>query len=390
MIPRLWRILLVLAVFVASSRYIEAQTPHATIVGAVHDSLGAGIADAEVILTGAAPARVARTGPIGDFVLPEVPAGTAKLTIRRLGFRPADATVNVGRSETTSVRVVLAPIARRLAPVVAIAQTEISNARLSGFNARVARGGGHFITRAQIDRLSNTSLVDALRRIGGVRVIAVRGGHSVLLGGATCPPTVFVDGFASTVDVIDLDILDLRSVEGVEVYAGGLSAPPELLPLAGRERCGVVAVWSRPFRSRPAVATSSINVDSLLSAKAILTESEVDVPAAYEPHSAEPVYPEEQLRRGVAGRVFLEFVVDSRGVVEAGTIRVVTASDSAFGRAAMSAIAHAVFRPALLRGRPVSQLVQLPFEFEPGASAGAAESKRPDEFAIERFLATKI
>jgi protein TonB len=49
--------------------------------------------------------------------------------------------------------------------------------------------------------------------------------------------------------------------------------------------------------------------------------------------------------------------------VERGTVRVVDATHPAFGEAARAAVAAMRFRPAEVGGRPVRQLVELPFEF---------------------------
>ena len=45
-------------------------------------------------------------------------------------------------------------------------------------------------------------------------------------------------------------MLDLASVEGIEVYSGVATVPPEFMGARGTHACGVVAVWSRPFRRR--------------------------------------------------------------------------------------------------------------------------------------------
>jgi len=60
----------------------------------------------------------------------------------------------------------------------------------------------------------------------------------------------YLDGFPATSGPMDLDMIDLSGVEGIEVYAGMTSIPAEFMGVVGGEQCGVIAVWSRPTRPR--------------------------------------------------------------------------------------------------------------------------------------------
>ena len=85
------------------------------------------------------------------------------------------------------------------------------------------------------------------------------------------------------------------------------------------------------------------------------------------PDSASPIapyYPEALKRARTAGDVLIEFVVDTAGVPELGTVGIVAASHPAFGTAARDAVASARFTPAFKAGKPVRQLVQVPVKFE--------------------------
>jgi TonB family protein len=312
------------------------------------------------------------TGQTGEYILRDVPVGTTTISVRRLGFHPRSATVSVSDSNDTHSDFVLAQVARMLSSVAvqANAARQPQDERLAGFNARAQHGaGGRYITREQIDANPNSRLIDALRHMPGVRVINLRGaaGRSVVLGGANCPPTVFVDGFAASLGSVDLDMFDLGSTEGVEVYTGSSSIPPELLPAQGQERCGVIAIWGRAAHmrrsSRDAVAAE--DVAELVANGAVLTADQVEVPAAYEEGSAAPIYPPDLLKSRVSGRVVLEFVVDVDGRVELGTIGVVSSTNRAFVDAARNALAQARFSAATVANRAVRQLVQAPFDFSP-------------------------
>lgn len=70
-----------------------------------------------------------------------------------------------------------------------------------------------------------------------------------------------------------------------------------------------------------------------------------------------PVYPAALAAAGVEGHVRLEFVVDTVGHCEPGSVRVVSSTHAAFEGAAVEAVLGTVYRPAQARGRPVRQRV---------------------------------
>jgi len=89
----------------------------------------------------------------------------------------------------------------------------------------------------------------------------------------------------------------------------------------------------------------------------------VEKPALAAPGSPQPRYPELLRQAGVGGEVVAEFVVDTLGRVEPGTLRVVS-SDHALFTAAVSAVLPSLrFLPAEAAGRRVRQLVRQPFSF---------------------------
>lgn len=71
-----------------------------------------------------------------------------------------------------------------------------------------------------------------------------------------------------------------------------------------------------------------------------------------------PKYPLVQESAGVPGRVVVEFIVGTTGEIEAGSLRIVEASDSAFASPSRDAVQRATYAPATVRGTPVRQLVR--------------------------------
>ena len=82
------------------------------------------------------------------------------------------------------------------------------------------------------------------------------------------------------------------------------------------------------------------------------------------PGTKAPLYPELLQRSGVVGEVMVQFVVDTLGLVDMGTLRVITSDHELFTSAVRSSMAHMRFLPAELRGKKVPQLVRQPFRFD--------------------------
>ena len=77
----------------------------------------------------------------------------------------------------------------------------------------------------------------------------------------------------------------------------------------------------------------------------------------------EPRYPTALAAAGISGRVVLDYVVDTAGRAELGSLRVVTSSHPAFDEAARASVLASRYRPARLRGRVVRQLVRQALSF---------------------------
>ncbi|HEX6600432.1 MAG TPA: TonB-dependent receptor [Gemmatimonadaceae bacterium] len=226
-------------------RTLRAQERGASIVGHVRDSTGAPIAGVEVGVSGAA-VRV-RSDGAGAFRLVGLLPGPATLIARRLGYEEHSTQLRLGDGQASTVDIILVPTAARVEGVEVKAPRTASDSRLAGFRARSKTNLGYYVTRERIDRANSTFLSDMLREIPGIRIGPMRNqGRSIRLRGATCAPLVFIDGSPASAGEFDVDIVDLQSVEGIEVYSGSASIPPEFAGPRDMDRCGVIAIWSRP------------------------------------------------------------------------------------------------------------------------------------------------
>ena len=360
-----------------------APSATGTVSGVVRDAAGGGLAGVELELVGRA--RRERSDAQGRFRFSAVPVGAAQLAARRLGFRPGSGDATVRADSESSVVIELTPTAQSLAPMVVRERREVYDARLEGFYARQQRGVGHFIGRDRIAQANSASFTDILRaEVPGVK-IGLLGDmtKSVRLRGSRCPPLVFLDGFPATAGEFDVDMLEVGSLEGIEVYGSLASVPPEFMGPGMLDRCGVIAVWTRPTESRARRApragraagsaadtagASPQGLEQLVARGEVFTAADVEVRAQLDSGSFAPDFPDSLYRAGAGGRVTAEFVVDSAGAVEGGSLRIVSSTDPRFDGSVKAALLDARFVPARRGGRAVRQLVQFPVLFEPNGS----------------------
>ncbi|MGH7711850.1 MAG: TonB family protein [Gemmatimonadaceae bacterium] len=96
----------------------------------------------------------------------------------------------------------------------------------------------------------------------------------------------------------------------------------------------------------------------------VLTALAVDHPVEVVAGQRPPRYPSALERAGVAGDVVAQFVVDTTGRVERGSIAIRHASHADFARAVQERLLALRFVPARAQGRVVRQLVEQRFTFE--------------------------
>jgi len=368
-----WVILLVVA-----SRSATAQLRGATVHGLVRDSMGAPVAGVDVAITGSGMRT--RTSDSGVYRIAGLAPGPATLTARRIGYRAFSRSLQLRDGEVMTVDIRLTVSAALLSGIQVTAPREPYEARLAGFYARMARHVGRFVTRERIDRANNANLSALLRELPGVQIGAnSMQGRVVRLRGADCPPLVFIDGVPASAGEFDLDMIEPRSVEGVEVYSGAASVPPEFSGPRDLDRCGVIAIWSRPSRPQVRLAEVPDSLAEVRRANAFAkayTSDQVDMVARLDSGSLRPSYPDSLYRAGVGGRVVVEFVVDSAGAVDPASVDVMASTDPRFALAVRQALTLTRFVPATLRGRHVRQVVQLPVEFTPPVKTDRAPQVR--------------
>ena len=102
---------------------------------------------------------------------------------------------------------------------------------------------------------------------------------------------------------------------------------------------------------------------------------DVDSGAVRDPLSAAPSYPNDMEARGIEGLVRVRFVVDSTGLIDLSTVKVLETTNESFARAVRAVMPEMRFRPALMALKPVRQLSEQEFRFKVKRDSTAA--KRP-------------
>jgi len=92
-------------------------------------------------------------------------------------------------------------------------------------------------------------------------------------------------------------------------------------------------------------------------------EFQVEKQVAPAPGNSPPRYPDMLRSANVEGEVLVQFVVDTTGRVERGSIKILKSSHDLFTNSVQSALSGMRFYPAEIGGRKVKQLVQQPFNF---------------------------
>lgn len=92
-------------------------------------------------------------------------------------------------------------------------------------------------------------------------------------------------------------------------------------------------------------------------------EFQVEKPVVPAPGSVSPRYPDMLRQAGVEGEVLAQFIVDTTGRAEPGSLKVLKQSHDLFVQSVKNALPQMRFIPAEVGGRKVKQLVQQPFTF---------------------------
>ncbi|HSA56663.1 MAG TPA: carboxypeptidase-like regulatory domain-containing protein [Gemmatimonadaceae bacterium] len=250
----------------------EPPAGKSTLRGLVVDSAMAPVAYANVQVRNGA--RVTADDS-GRFVLELDRPQRLTLDVRRIGFRPAEQTLEV--SSDTAITILMAAVPGVLPGTRITGARVVRSLELSGFYRRLhdrERGvnSGHFITAEDIARRNPPRITQMIEGLPSVRVVRrtpppgsrVQAPSNCIsyndpvcwvpVGPGNCPLTVYLDGrrlndltmnpreaFAYGVDNIALP----THVAGIEVYSSASRVPMEYQAQLNPGNCGAILIWTK-------------------------------------------------------------------------------------------------------------------------------------------------
>ena len=192
------------------------------------------------------------TGPNGRFRIVDVPAGQYLVIVRRIGYHPTSAVVEVPPLDTLRISYTLAAT-NGLLDTVVVTERRMT-LRMAEFEVRRRQGLGEFMTQEQIQRHNPVYATELFRRFQTVNVapshtrsmteyfaLSRREGANPSLG--ACPMQVVLDQVPLPMP-FNLELLPPpRDLAAIEVYAGPSTTPVQF---SGFNRgCGVILIWTK-------------------------------------------------------------------------------------------------------------------------------------------------
>jgi len=218
----------------------------AVLSGRVTDTTGAAVTDADVAVSGGRSAT--RTGADGSFRLTGLPSGTRDVFVRRVGYAPARAAVNLTSKSPAQISVRLTKEAPALEAVRVEAKMKPAEQAVlekGGYFDRKRIGNGHYLLGDEITRHRPQFFSDLFQTMSGFRVEPGAAGNAIrgTRGSSDCV-TFWIDGIRYRENRPgELDSrLAPEQVIGIETYSP--SAAPSEFRALGEISCSVVLVWT--------------------------------------------------------------------------------------------------------------------------------------------------
>jgi hypothetical protein len=220
----------------------------ASIRGVVRDSSLRPMPNSDVIVVPGG--QRTRTDSTGQFIFGSLPAGQYTVRARRVGYGPAEWTIDLSNSGHANVQLILGARLAMLDTVVVSAGRQCEAQRYEGFMCRRATANGRFIDYSDIDTMQVTYSADLLRDVGGFGVIVrpSRNGPTRVASAKTCT-IILMNGIEAAWSAIPEEPY---LIIGIEVYKTPKDIPREYARYTwGKENCWLVAYWTYDFLVKP-------------------------------------------------------------------------------------------------------------------------------------------
>lgn len=229
----MWRCFLVLSAFPCP---LIAQ---AALIGHLRTSDGnLPLPQAEISLP--ALKRSLLTQDDGSFIFPDVPAGTVRIIVRRIGYDPIDMVQSVPEKGTVRLELRMTARVVTLDSVTVTAELDRHRVRMAEFERRRQMGIGIFLTRKELLSRETMSLPTLLREFGITRIPPLRS-RANSLANACRDMQLIVDGIRRPYK--DFETFAIRELEAIEIYTGTGRVPVGFE--WDRASCGVLVLWTR-------------------------------------------------------------------------------------------------------------------------------------------------
>lgn len=179
----------------------------------------------------------------GNFALDSVAAGLHRIQVKRIGYATREVTFRVEPGGAHGLRVPMSTEAIALDPVVVTVRSPRWAREMRSLQHRMRTTGGAFFAREELERLAPRSLLDLVRDVPGITLIAadLRQPPLLRIRGRRCRPELVVDRVPRR-DAAPWTFLRTVDMEAVEVYRGAAENPGAY---GTGGACGAVLVWTR-------------------------------------------------------------------------------------------------------------------------------------------------
>ncbi|HXV87411.1 MAG TPA: TonB-dependent receptor [Gemmatimonadales bacterium] len=232
-----------LLVGVDAARATQAQNTAILSGRVVASTTGEPLLGVQVIVTGTRYWALSNTD--GQFRITGLPPGRHVVEVKHAERAPLAFPLLFEPGKTVELAVRLETGSVPLPELLVEGRSEPAG-KMTAFFQRKSSGQGYFVTRDEIEKRAPRVMTDMLRMVPGLRISCDFGKCTAqsfqesrrIMGG--CPIQYFLDGLPFLGDV---DEMTPDQVEGIEIYRGSASVPPEFN--RGTALCGVIAIWSR-------------------------------------------------------------------------------------------------------------------------------------------------
>ncbi len=219
----------------------SARTGTARLTGRIIGSDGAPVGGARVSVQDTDVSATADSN--GTFRISGLPSGTRTVEVVAIGYTPVRSTADLRPNRDATITVNIGAKVSTLAAVKVTAPAD-----RSGFAARRATGNGYFLDASAIEGRGLQSVASVLTTVPSLRAngfSTVDPTRPNVSGRGNCKPDVFLDGMQMRDGTSGLDdIVQIRRLGGIEVYANAASAPPQF---RGGGNCATILVWTRAY-----------------------------------------------------------------------------------------------------------------------------------------------